>query len=89
MGSHMVHTLIDAGYEVVVFNNLSRGHAEIVSAPLVLGDLRSLSDIDKCFKKYSIDLVMHFAALAYVGESISQPELYCQNNVIGTLNLLS
>jgi len=88
IGSHMVHSLIDAGYRVVVFDNLSRGHAEIVSAPLVLGDLGSLSDIDKCFKNHSIDLVMHFAALAYVGESVSQPELYYQNNVIGTLNLL-
>jgi UDP-glucose 4-epimerase len=90
IGSHMVLALQDAGYAPVVFDNLSRGHADAVgSAPLVVGDLRSPPDLDACFAKHRIDLVMHFAALAYVGESVTKPELYYQNNVVGTLNLLS
>ncbi|MDP2829687.1 MAG: UDP-glucose 4-epimerase GalE [Sulfuricellaceae bacterium] len=90
IGSHMVLALRDAGYEVVVFDNLSRGFADAVGdLPLVAGDLRSISDLDACFAANQIDLVMHFAALAYVGESVTEPELYYQNNVVGALNLLS
>jgi UDP-glucose 4-epimerase len=90
IGSHMVLTLLDAGYSVVVFDNLSRGFADSIgAAPLVLGDLRSPADLDSCFSTHRFDLVMHFAALAYVGESVLMPELYYQNNVTGTLNLLA
>lgn len=90
IGSHMVLALRDAGYEIVVFDNLSRGFSDAVEGvPLVVGDLRSVSDLDGCFAVNQIGLVMHFAALAYVGESVSEPELYYQNNVVGTLNLLS
>jgi UDP-glucose 4-epimerase len=56
---------------------------------LVVGDLRSPTDLDTCFAAHRIDLVMHFAALTYVGESVTKPELYYQNNVIGTINLLA
>jgi len=90
IGSHMVLALQDAGYSVVVFDNLSRGFADAVdSTPLVIGDLRSPADLDACFSAHRIDLVMHFAALAYVGESVTEPELYYQNNVVGALNLLA
>lgn len=90
IGSHMVLGLQDAGHKVLVFDNLSRGHADAVgTAPLVVGDLRSPADLDACFAAHRIDLVMHFAALAYVGESVSEPELYYQNNVVGALNLLA
>ena len=86
----MVLALQDAGYAVIVFDNLSRGFADAVgSAPLVVGDLRSPADLDACFASHRFDLVMHFAALAYVGESVTEPELYYQNNVIGALNLLA
>lgn len=89
IGSHMVLALLDAGYQVVVFDNLSRGHADAVgAAPLFVGDLRSLSDLDACFTQHRPDLVMHFAALAYVGESVRDPGVYYQNNVTGALNLL-
>jgi UDP-glucose 4-epimerase len=89
IGSHMVLALQDAGYPAVAFDNLSRGHADAVgSTPLVVGDLRSTADLDSCFAGQRIDLVMHFAALAYVGESVNVPELYYQNNVVGALNLL-
>ena len=90
IGSHMVLALEDANLPAVVFDNLSRGHADAVgSAPLVVGDLRSSADLDACFSSHRIDVVMHFAALAYVGESVSKPELYYENNVAGTLSLLS
>ncbi len=89
IGSHMVLTLRDAGYRVVVFDNLSRGHADAVAADrLVVGDLRSIDEIRECFRQEPVDLVMHFAALAYVGESVQHPGLYYANNVVGTLNLL-
>jgi len=90
IGSHMVLALQDVGHSVVVFDNLSRGFASaIVATPLVIGDLCSLVDLKECFTSHRIDLVMHFAALAYVGESVADPELYYLNNVVGTLNLLA
>ncbi|KAB7742153.1 UDP-glucose 4-epimerase GalE [Parvibaculum sedimenti] len=90
IGSHMVLALQDEGHEVVVFDNLSRGHADAVNgARLVVGDLRAPQELAHCFAGQSFDLVMHFAALAYVGESVVQPDLYYQNNVLGTLNLLA
>jgi len=90
IGSHMLLALQEAGYSVVVFDNLSRGHSDAAgSAPLIVGDLRSPADIDACLSKHDFDLIMHFAALAYVGESVTEPELYYQNNVAGTFNLLS
>jgi UDP-glucose-4-epimerase GalE len=89
IGSHMVLALLDQGYSVVVFDNLSRGFADAIGqVPLVVGDLRSSADLEHCFAQHRVDLVMHFAAVAYVGESVTNPELYYQNNVVGALNLL-
>lgn len=90
IGAHMVLSLQNAGYVVMAFDNLSRGHTDAIpEALLLVGDLRSPDDLEKCFRTKRIDLVMHFAALAYVGESVIEPELYYQNNVAGTLNLLA
>lgn len=89
VGSHMCQALRDAGHAVTVFDNLSRGHADAVGdAQLVVGDVRSTDDLDACFALRPYDLVMHFAALAYVGESVGQPALYYDNNVTGSLRLL-
>ena len=89
IGSHMVLALLDQGYEVVVFDNFSRGHESATyKAPLIKGDIRNLVDLTSCFEKYKFDAVMHFAALAYVGESVLYPNLYYENNVVGTINLL-
>lgn len=89
IGSHMVLALQDAGHDVVIFDNLSRGFADATgSARLFVGDLRSASDLDACLGGDRFDLVMHFAALAYVGESCTDPAAYYDNNVVGTLNLL-
>ncbi|MBA3487512.1 MAG: UDP-glucose 4-epimerase GalE [Lysobacter sp.] len=89
IGSHMCHALLDAGYTVTVLDNLSRGHRDAVDgADLIVGDIRSGADLQACFKRRSYDLVMHFAALAYVGESVSDPSAYYDNNVRGSLHLL-
>lgn len=89
IGSHMCLALLDAGYTVTVFDNLSRGHPDAVgSAELVLGDIRSDVDLKACFDRRRYDVVMHFAAMAYVGESVTAPALYYSNNVTGTLCLL-
>lgn len=90
IGSHMVLQLLDSGFEPVVLDNLSRGHADAVGGvPLIRADLRCQDDVDSCLAERDFDLVMHFAALAYVGESVNEPEGYYQNNVVGTLNLLA
>jgi UDP-glucose 4-epimerase len=89
IGSHMVLALQDAGYQVVVLDNLSRGHADAIhGAPLVRADLNDPASLEACFQAHPVDLVMHFAAFAYVGESVMSPSLYYQNNTVGTLNLL-
>jgi UDP-glucose-4-epimerase GalE len=82
--------LQDAGHEVIVFDNLARGFKDaVIGATLIEGDLRSRDDLDQLFKSHAIDLVMHFAALTYVDESVKHPQTYFENNVEGTLNLLS
>lgn len=90
IGSHVILDLLDANkFDILVFDNLSRGHADSCSqVPLVKGDLRNISDISDALKLFQPTLVMHFAALAYVGESMQEPEMYYENNIIGTLNLL-
>lgn len=89
IGSHMVKMLLDEGHKVTVFDNLSRGNLDSVGrADLVVGDLLEPLALQEIFAKKQYDAVMHFAALAYVGESVEQPACYYQNNVVGTLNLL-
>lgn len=89
IGSHMVRLLTRAGHQVVVYDNLHRGNRDAVPADiLVEGDLLDRPRIDKLFAEHSIDAVMHFAALAYVGESVQQPSQYYRNNVSGTQSLM-
>ena len=86
----MVLALQGADHLVVVFDNLSRGFAAAVrTAPLVVGNLRSPAALDGCFAAHRIDLVLRFAALAYVGESVIEPELHYLNNVVVNHNLLA
>lgn len=88
IGSHMCLALSEAGYHVTVFDNLSRGHADAVGdAELVVGDIRDAEQLRACFSR-GFDLVMHFAAMAYVGESVTDPASYYSNNVGGSLVLL-
>jgi UDP-glucose 4-epimerase len=89
IGSHMVDLLLRSGYSVIVFDNLSTGHADAVPGDILfIGDLASMEDLNACFKKYTIDVVMHFAANALVAESVQDPGKYYRNNVINTVNLL-
>jgi UDP-glucose 4-epimerase len=91
IGSHMVKQLVAAGERVVVFDNLSKGHraAVVAGAELVVGDLRQPEAVAAAFAGRSIECVMHFAALASVGESVRAPELYYENNVVAAYNLLA
>ncbi len=88
IGSHMCLALKDAGHRVTVFDNLSRGHQDAVSGcEFVEGDIRSPEDLRRCLDGQQFDLVMHFAALAYVGESVTDPAAYYDTNVRGSLTL--
>jgi UDP-glucose 4-epimerase len=90
IGSVTSELMLDAGHEVVVFDNLERGHRAAVDgrARLIVGDLRDEAAIGKALREVKPDAVMHFAAYALVGESMAQPERYFRNNVMGGLNLL-
>jgi UDP-arabinose 4-epimerase len=89
IGSHACKALAAAGLEPVCFDNLSRGHASSVKwGPLVQGDLLDDKAIDRTIAEYQPSAVLHFAAYAYVGESVAEPMMYFRNNVSGTLNLL-
>ena len=89
VGSHACKALAAAGHTPVAYDNLSRGHREFVRwGPLEEGDIRDGARVDAVIGRHRIDAVMHFAAFAYVGESVEQPALYYRNNVGGTLELL-
>lgn len=89
VGSHAVALLHRRGHEVVVYDNLSRGHAEAVpSGCLVQGELADGDRIAGLLRERRIEAVMHFAAYALVPESVDDPALYYRNNVGGTLSLL-
>ncbi len=89
IGSHINKELNKAGYETVVFDNLIYGHKEAVKwGHFVKGDLSDIEDLERVFTDFDIEAVFHFAAFAYVGESVLEPEKYYYNNVVNTLNLL-
>lgn len=92
IGSHAVLALQRAGYKVVVLDNLVYGHRDIVEkvlqVELVVGDTSDRPLLDQLFASHEIAAVMHFAAYAYVGESVTDPAKYYRNNVVGTLTLL-
>lgn len=89
IGSHTAKYLQKKGYNVIILDNLVYGHKEaVLEAKFEQADLKDKEAINKIFKKYKIDAVVHFAAFAYVGESVTEPKKYYQNNVVNTLNLL-
>jgi UDP-glucose-4-epimerase GalE len=89
IGSHACKALAQAGYRPVVFDNLSRGHRTAVRwGPLVEGDLADRDKLAAALARDRVSVVMHFAAYAYVGESVTDPALYYANNLGGTLSLL-
>jgi UDP-glucose 4-epimerase len=92
IGSHAVLALQQEEYEVIILDNLVYGHQELVETvlkvKLIVGDTCDRELLDKIFTTHDITAVMHFAAYAYVGESVTAPDKYYRNNVIGTLTLL-
>jgi UDP-glucose 4-epimerase len=89
IGSHMIKMLAENGHNVTTFDNLSTGHRHAVKwGRLIEGDLLNPTDLQKLFAEQQFDLVMHFSARSLVGESVQNPALYYQNNVVGTFNLL-
>ena len=90
IGSHFVKHLISNGIDVEVLDNLSRGHEEAVPKQVKLYkvDLLDYDKLNEAIKESQADAVVHFAAFAYVGESVENPGLYYQNNVVGSINLI-
>ena len=89
IGSHACKALARAGYSPIAFDNLVYGHRQAVRwGPLVEGDLADGALVADTLRRFDIAAVMHFAAYAYVGESMAKPELYFRNNVVNSLGLL-
>jgi UDP-glucose 4-epimerase len=88
VGGHAVRALLDAGHDVTVFDNLVYGHAETVPCELVVGDLSDRPLLDSVLGGKQFDAVLHFAAYAYVGESVTEPAKYWRNNVAAGVELL-
>lgn len=89
IGAHAVRELKKAGDEVVIFDNLIYGHRELAQGErLIVGELENTALLQEVFAEHKFDAVMHFAAFAYVGESVENPSKYYRNNVAATLNLL-
>jgi UDP-arabinose 4-epimerase len=88
IGSHACKALAKAGYEPIAYDNLGRGHRDAVRwGPLVKGELADRELLVATMRRYETAAVMHFAAFAYVGESVEKPELYFRNNVANSLSL--
>ena len=96
IGSHTVILLIEAGYEIVVFDNFCNASKESISRvekivgqkiTLIEGDVRSREDLEHVFSTHKIDSVIHFAGLKAVGESVEKPLAYYDNNISGTIIL--
>lgn len=97
IGSHTCIELLDAGHEVVVFDNLSNSSEESLnrvqditqkSLAFVQGDIRNADELDRAFQTHSIDAVIHFAGLKAVGESQEKPLIYFDNNIAGSIQLV-
>ena len=90
IGSHACKALAAVGYRPVTYDNLSRGHRRAVKwGPFEEGDITDRDRLLAVMAAHRPTAVMHFAALAYVGESVDQPRLYYHNNVVGSLTLAS
>ena len=96
IGSHCAMALLEKGEDIVIFDSLELGHAEIIevlkkagNVKFVQGNLKNLDDIRGAFLVNKIEAVVHFAAYSQVAESVKNPQKYYYNNVYGTLNLLN
>ncbi|ECO3390791.1 UDP-glucose 4-epimerase GalE [Campylobacter jejuni] len=91
IGSHTLKHLLDNDYNCIVMDNLIYGHKQAIDkrAKFIHADLLDTFSLTNIFKQEKIDALVHFAAFAYVGESVVNPAKYYQNNVVGTINLLN
>ena len=89
IGSFMVRSLLGKGDNVIAFDNLERGHKEVIDprAKFIEGDIKNRKSLEALFKNESIDALIHFAAYISVEESEKSPKIYYQNNVVGSKNL--
>jgi UDP-glucose 4-epimerase len=91
IGSHTVKRLKEGGHSPVIYDNMARGHRaviDILKVPGIAADLGDKATLVETLRKYKIDTVMHFAAYAYVGESVERPLMYYHNNVAITIGVL-
>lgn len=89
VGSHTARLLDRAGHDVWVYDSLVYGHrGAALPGKLIEGDLMDQAKLESVMKEKKIEAVMHFAAFAYVGESVEKPHKYYQNNIVATLSLL-
>ncbi len=88
IGSHTAHALQRKGHKVIIYDNLSTGYAVLAEGfEFIVGDISDPKKLEPILKR--VDAVMHFAAHAYVGESVENPRKYFQNNLLGSLSLLN
>lgn len=97
IGSHMVVALLQAGFHVIILDNFCNSNPEVLNRieqitgqrpALLVGDIRDNEILTQLFEHYNIDSVIHFAGLKAVGESVDNPLMYYQNNVVGTICLI-
>lgn len=89
IGSHIVNMLLKEHHHVIVLDNLSTGNKQLlIGGEFVQGELGDAAVLDRVFSQFRIDAVMHFAAFSLVGESVSAPMKYYENNVVATSTLL-
>jgi UDP-glucose-4-epimerase GalE len=89
VGSHAAKALRAAGYDVVIYDNLSAGHREaVLGAPLIIGEIADVAQVRRALRDTGAFAVMHFAAWLNVAESVENPVGYYRNNVVGTLATL-
>lgn len=90
IGSHVVKQLGEAGYDVVVYDNLSTGHKDaVLYGQLVQANLEDLETLDQTFSRHNFDGVMHFAGSIVVPESVEKPLMYYANNTVNSMNLIN
>src|SRR5688500_8502924 len=91
IGSHTTKRLKESGHSPVIYDNAARGHravADILKVPAIFSDLNDRAAVTRALREHNIDCVMHFAAYAYVGESVEKPLEYYHNNVATTISVL-
>lgn len=91
IGCHIVDLLCELGFDVIVLDNLSTGSKQNLNskAKFVFGDITKKDELENIFSRYSIDSIIHMAALKSVAESMNNPTIYTENNIVGSINLIS